>query len=825
MIYVDNDSTYSQRIYIPRNDDFDSATGHTITLQSKDYTINQNGITRIHPDAGFDGISGGTIGVYVSAATGVTFEHLDVTEDGIYVATGDTAYSGVTVQVYDGAYQDGFADGYASGFTSGETEGYSSGHTEGMEDQKALLSSATFTQNGDYTSENGLSGVTVNVDQSVGYASGFTDGKAAQKALLTDRRITSNGTFTSENGYSAVTVDVNTVRNQSKSLVLTTADTAVTVTYDSGYTGLENVNITKNYTLKNRANLGTFTENGDQGIVLDDYTKEVTFRVEVDSAGTYTQGYNDGYADGYTSGETDQRALLSSITITQPYTSVTSQNGFSGVTVDVPMGSLVTDAPTQNGSYDYYPHDFNVEGFGQVTINVDNTSVYNSGVTDGYISGSTDGYASGKTDQKALMTTLTLDIDGVVGGDFNYTRENGWDEVQLHVSGLTKQAYSIRVVSNYLPGLLNSMRMDMMSIVGTPAISDSRILQSGDGQFEPMYITPGYKIQMTFDVPPTYNAPNWVVDFTYLGQGWITPVTCNTTANIATLGQFTATTVAGSTSGYDTLYANANVNCMVLDNGTWVDEPGNRNPSAITFTNNKWVFNYSTGDTVAIQALPTTAFSGDTDLKAIEAPISVTKIGNRSGVDAFIDCESLESVYAPGVVSVGHNAFVGCHALSSVTFSQNMHTVNPSAFRECHALTTVDTSKVLNLGVQAFWRCLSLKEVDFSSVEKMLTDSSPVTPDVEGTLAHSVCFNCESLTAATIGDKIDTIGGACFENCTALTSITCYATTAPALTASSYYRKKSFYNISPTGVLHVPSGSDYSSWISWLGSGWTVSYI
>ena len=92
MIYVENTNEYSQRIYIPKDeaDATSGVTGHTVALQVKDYVITENGTTRIHPDGGYDGISGGTIGVYVSAATGVTFQHLDVTEDGLYIPTGNT---------------------------------------------------------------------------------------------------------------------------------------------------------------------------------------------------------------------------------------------------------------------------------------------------------------------------------------------------------------------------------------------------------------------------------------------------------------------------------------------------------------------------------------------------------------------------------------------------------------------------------------------------------------------------------------------------------------------------------------------------------------
>ena len=148
MIYLDNTSEYSQKIWIPREVTTNNVTPFIPVFQSKDYTISQNGRTRIHPDTGYDAITGGSINVYVTAATGVTFEHLTATENDTYVATGDSAYSGVTVNVdLEGPFN----------------SGYTSGHTQGMEDQKALLTSRTFTKDGTYTRENGYNQVTVDV--------------------------------------------------------------------------------------------------------------------------------------------------------------------------------------------------------------------------------------------------------------------------------------------------------------------------------------------------------------------------------------------------------------------------------------------------------------------------------------------------------------------------------------------------------------------------------------------------------------------------------------------------------------------------------------
>lgn len=82
-------------------------------------------------------------------------------------AHGVDGWSAVTVNVDETpAYNSGYTEGSEAGFASGETVGYASGTTDGAAAQKALLSSTSITENGEYTSENGFSAVTVNVSGS-----------------------------------------------------------------------------------------------------------------------------------------------------------------------------------------------------------------------------------------------------------------------------------------------------------------------------------------------------------------------------------------------------------------------------------------------------------------------------------------------------------------------------------------------------------------------------------------------------------------------------------------------------------------------------------
>lgn len=109
---------------------------------------------------------------------------------------------------------------------------------------------------------------------------------------------------------------------------------------------------------------------------------------------------------------------------------------------------------------------------------------------------------------------------------------------------------------------------------------------------------------------------------------------------------------------------------------------------------------------------------------------------------------------------------------------------------------------------------------DCSDLEEM------VIKDSVKTISDNVFANCSKLKKITIGNGLTKLGNGVsifakpvFSGCTSLTSITCNATTAPTLT------KKALNGIENNGgVLHIPQGSDYSTWTNVLKS-WTIQYL
>lgn len=99
-----------------------------------------------------------------------------------------------------------------------------------------------------------------------------------------------------------------------------------------------------------------------------------------------------------------------------------------------------------------------------------------------------------------------------------------------------------------------------------------------------------------------------------------------------------------------------------------------------------------------------------------------------------------------------------------------------------------------------------------STIKKLIVEDGVVG------LCWAAYADYKNLSEAVLPSTLKYIDGNCF-NSSGLTSITCYAKQAPAL------GEDVFGNIPNTGVLHVPEGTYYSSWLRALPSGWSVEYF
>ena len=318
--------------------------------QNKQVEFIQNGTQTVLADSGYSGL--GQVEVSVNVDT--TTPYNEGKQDGI-----DEQKSKLTeLQVtQNGEYER--EDGYNRVVVDVDLNvPYNEGREDGIEEQKSKMTSGTFTENGTYNREDGYNQVVVDVDTVTPYNNGKQDGIDEQKAKLTDITIVSNGHYEREDGYNDITVNVpSDVNNQNKTVNPSTSNQVITA--DQGYSGLGQVtvnavtasidpdirpeNIKKDVEILGitgtydpqpdlESRTATYTTNGTYSInptTGKDGLSGVQITVNVDTQTPYDNGYADG--------EADQKAKLSSLTVTQNGT-YTRADGYDEVVVNVQCG-------------------------------------------------------------------------------------------------------------------------------------------------------------------------------------------------------------------------------------------------------------------------------------------------------------------------------------------------------------------------------------------------------------------------------------------------------------------------------------------------------
>ena len=288
---------------------------------------------------------------------------------------------------------------------------------------------------------------------------------------------------------------------------------------------------------------------------------------------------------------------------------------------------------------------------------------------------------------------------------------------------------------------------------------------------------------------------------------------------------------------------------------------GTETPYDITSTFN---VTSTTRPTVLCYSSATSAFT--------EMYVDGVKIDVSSGYTFNTTGEHTVNYKLSDKTKIGDNAFTHCNKLTSVIINNSVETISYRSFFNCNKLTSVTIgSGVKTIGNQVFWNCVSLKSIDIPSSVKTIGSSAlgSCTSLTSVTIPSSVTsigndafidslihtdnfINNSSATGypwgaiiydtvqddglyingttavyckrdatnVTIPESITKIKNTAFYNCSSLNEITCLATTAPTLDVID-----TFYNLPENGTLYVPQGSDYSTWLSQLPSGWTIQFI
>ena len=155
-----------------------------------------------------------------------------------------------------------------------------------------------------------------------------------------------------------------------------------------------------------------------------------------------------------------------------------------------------------------------------------------------------------------------------------------------------------------------------------------------------------------------------------------------------------------------------------------------------------------------ITQIPTGIF-GDTGLKEVEIPDTVTSIGERS----FADCTKLEKIiFSEKIETINGRAFLGCSSLKSVSLPDSITSMDTEIFSGCTSLSSVKLpNKCVNITSSTFEGCTSLTEITL--------------PDTVTTIQDHAFKNCTALKTINWSKSITDIQSYAFENCDALTKL------------------------------------------------------
>lgn len=242
---------------------------------------------------------------------------------------------------------------------------------------------------------------------------------------------------------------------------------------------------------------------------------------------------------------------------------------------------------------------------------------------------------------------------------------------------------------------------------------------------------------------------------------------------------------------------------------------------------------YELGDVYKIK-LPSSAWKiGDnafssSSLEYLILGSSITNIMSKS----FYNCTTFKKLDFTKVTYMYEYCFEGCTSLETPILSDNLENIGSNTFAGCTSIN----GKINTTG-----KAKSVGDGSFSH-----TNITEITLGDSATLIDRTFAYCKQLEKVNLNEGLETISTSSFRECEKLTSITlpstlkkidsqafaysgiseifCKATTAPTLWVDSTHPDElsALSYMQENGTLHYPSGSDYSTWTSQLGSGWTA---
>ena len=183
-----------------------------------------------------------------------------------------------------------------------------------------------------------------------------------------------------------------------------------------------------------------------------------------------------------------------------------------------------------------------------------------------------------------------------------------------------------------------------------------------------------------------------------------------------------------------------------------------------------------------IKQIASSVFSGCTNLANINLE-NVEEIGSS----AFSSCSKLSKIDTNNVKRIESSAFNGCSYLGNLNLN-SVEYVGYLAFANCRSMTSIHlTEKTTYLGTACFMNCYVLSDLTLPFIQTYLgiyfdntktsseandkVPSSLKTVTVLGGHLVSAFCNCSYITNITIGQNVESINYATFNDCISLNSV------------------------------------------------------
>lgn len=182
-------------------------------------------------------------------------------------------------------------------------------------------------------------------------------------------------------------------------------------------------------------------------------------------------------------------------------------------------------------------------------------------------------------------------------------------------------------------------------------------------------------------------------------------------------------------------------------------------------------------------------FKGCSSLVSFTVPNNVKTL-NRIGSG----CTSLTTVTLPsGMTTIGASAFEGCNALSTINLPPTLSFVGNNAFKNCANLVLSSLpASITSIGTDAFSGCSKLTGdinlPNLTSISGGAFNNSKITSISNlGSITNTggwYAFSSSTLVSIVLPATLTTMTGRAFSGCSALTTVTCLATTPPTYSSS-----------------------------------------